>query len=107
MSNYRLWGVIATTTLSTLISISPTWAADPFRTTNRHSIGDKTEAAFKAIFQDGDYGKAQGYLKQTQVSESNEPLAYAMKASLAYTLDKDLSSFSLYGNKTLETAQVP
>lgn len=114
MRNYRFWGAIAhavlknfalSTTLLTIISISPSWAADPFRTTNPHPIGDKTEAAFKAVFQDGDYKAAQGYLKQAQTMEPNEPLAYAMQASLAYTLDKDMASFDLYGNKTLETAK--
>lgn len=114
MRNYRFWGAIAqsaalkaiaTTTLLTLIATSPSKAADPFRTTNPHPIGDQTEAAFKAIFQDGNYKAAQGYLKQAQVSEANEPLAHAMQASLAYSVDKDLTSFSLYGNKTLETAK--
>lgn len=97
--------VIATTTLLTLISTSATWAADPFRSKSPHPIGDKTEAAFKAIFQDGNYQTAQGYLKQAQNSEPNEPLAYAMQASLAYSLNKDLASFDFYGNKTLETAK--
>lgn len=97
--------VIATTTLLTIISTSPIWAADPFRSKNPHPIGDKTEAAFKAIFQDGNYQAAQGYLKQAQSSEPNEPLAYALQASLAYSLNKDLVSFDLYTNKTLETAK--
>ncbi len=115
MRNYRFWGAIAqsaalkaialSTTLLTLLLSSPTWAADPFRTTSPHPIGDRTEAAFKSIFQDGNYKAAQGYLKQAQTSEPNEPLAYAMQASLAYSLDKDLTSFDLYGNKTLETAK--
>lgn len=115
MSNYRFWGAIApsaalraialSTTLLTLTSINPTEAADPFRTTNPHPIGDRTEAAFKAIFQDGNYKAAQDYLKQAQISEPKEPLAYAMQASLAYGLDKNLTNFTLYGNKTLETAK--
>lgn len=106
MRTSRFWNALAlSTTILTLISTSPTQAADPFRTTNPRPIGDKTEAAFKAIFQDGNYNAAQGYLKQAQSSEPNEPLAYAMQASLAYSLDKDLTSFDLYGNKTLETAK--
>lgn len=105
MRNYRFWGAIATTTLLTLIANSPTLAADPFRTANPHPIGNQTEAAFKAIFQDGNYKAAQSYLKQAQVSEANEPLVHAMQASLAYSVDKDLTSFNLYGNKTLETAK--
>ncbi len=110
MRNYRFWGAIAPSAALkaialTLILSNPTWAADPFRTTNPRLIGDKTEAAFKAVFQDGNYGVAQGYLKQAQTSEPNEPLAYAMQASLAYSLSKDLNAFNLYGNKTLETAK--
>lgn len=106
MKTSRFWSALAlSTTILTLLSTSPTKAADPFRTANPRPIGDKTEAAFKAIFQDGNYNAAQGYLKQAQSSEPNEPLAYAMQASLAYSLDKDLTSFDLYGNKTLETAK--
>lgn len=115
MRNYRFWDAIAqsaalkaialSTVLLTFGSTSPTWAADPFRSTNPRPIGANTEAAFKAIFQDGNYGAAQGYLKQAQTTEPNEPLAHAMQASLAYSVNKDLTSFDLYGNKTLETAK--
>jgi len=61
--------------------ISPAVAKDPFRTTNPHAIGDQTEAAFKAIFEVGNYQTAKTAL---QKAEPNEPLAYGMKASLAY-----------------------
>lgn len=107
MRKFQLFGAIAATTVAFTLnfSITPTLAADPFRTSNRHQIGDKTEAAFKAIFQDGDYQAAQRYLKQAETKEANEPLAYAMRASLAYSLDKDLTAFNAYGNKTLETAK--
>lgn len=60
---------------------SPTLAKDPFRTTNARPIGDKTEAAFRAVFERGDYKSAQSLLNQ---SEPNEPLAYALRASIAY-----------------------
>lgn len=107
MRKFQLFGAIAATTVAFTLnfSINPILAADPFRTNNRHQIGDKTEAAFKAIFQDGDYQAAQRYLKQAEATEPNEPLAYAMRASLAYSLDKDLTAFNTYGNKTLETAK--
>lgn len=100
-----MFGLINTTIL--LISslwVSPTLAKDPFRTTNQHQIGDKTEAAFKAIFKDGNYTAAESYIQQAKSSEPNEPLAYAMAASLAYT-KKDLNSLSSYSKKTLEAAQ--
>lgn len=107
MRKFQLFGAIAATTVAFTFnfSINPSLAADPFRTNNQHQIGDKTEAAFKAIFQDGNYQAAQRYLKQAEATEPNEPLAYAMRASLAYSLDKNLTSFTTYGNKTLETAQ--
>lgn len=101
----QLFGAIISTSVVTLsLWVSPTLAKDPFRDTNQHEIGDKTEAAFKAIFKDGNYTVADGYLQQAESSEPNEPLAYAMKASLAYT-KKDLKSLSSYGQKTLLTAQ--
>jgi tetratricopeptide (TPR) repeat protein len=87
-----------------LVSISPSLAGDPFRTNNPRKIGDKTEAAFKAIFQQGNYLEAQKYLQQAISSEPNEPLAYAMKASLAYT-NNDIASLAAYSKKTLETGQ--
>jgi tetratricopeptide (TPR) repeat protein len=84
--------------------VNPSLAGDPFRTSEPRKIGDKTEAAFKAIFQRGDYPAADRYLKQALSSESNEPLAYAMKASLAYA-NKDLATLDTYSKKTLETGQ--
>lgn len=101
----QMFGAIVGTSVVTLsLWVSPTLAKDPFRDTNQHEIGDKTEAAFKAIFKDGNYSAADGYLQQAESSEPNEPLAYAMKASLAYT-KKDLKLLSSYGQKTLLTAQ--
>lgn len=86
------------------LSINPAFAGDPFRTSNPHEIGDKTEAAFKAVFQKGNYPEAERYLQQALSSEPNEPLAYAMRASLAYT-NKDLTTLDTYSKKTLETGQ--
>lgn len=96
--------IISTSVLISSLWVSPTLAKDPFRTTNQHQIGDKTEAAFKAIFKDGNYKAAESYIQQAKSSEPNEPLAYAMAASLAYT-KKDFNSLSSYSKKTLEVAQ--
>ena len=85
--------------------VKPTLAQDPFRTANQHQIGDKTEAAFTAIFKDGNYKDAETYLQQAQSSEPNEPLVYALEACLAYTNKKDVNSLKSYSKKTLETAQ--
>ncbi|QIR38789.1 tetratricopeptide repeat protein [Tolypothrix sp. PCC 7910] len=99
---------IAQTTFAAAIAfnlgMNPTLAGDPFRPDKPHAIGDKTEAAFKAVFQKGNYQQAESYLQQAISSEPNEPLAYAMKASLAYA-NKDLTSLDTYSKKTLETGQ--
>lgn len=101
----RMFSVITTATLTFSLWVSPTWAADPFRQANQRQIGDKTEAAFKAMFEEGNYQAAESYLQQAQSTEPNEPLAYAMSASLAYTLNEDFDSLESYGKKTLETAE--
>lgn len=99
---------IAKVTFSAAIAlnlwVSPSLAGDPFRNSTQHSIGDQTEAAFKAVFQQGDYSAAARYLKQALSSEPNEPLAYAMSASLAYG-NKDWARLDAYSKKTLETGQ--
>lgn len=91
-------------TLVLNVWIAPSVAADPFRAKEARKIGDKTEAAFNAIFQQGDYKAAEAYLQQALSSESNEPLAYAMKASLAYA-NQDWPALETYSKKTLEIAQ--
>ncbi len=111
------WMFGALVSILTLNWVNPTWAADPFRTSNPHSIGDKTEAAFKAIFQDGNYTAAKSYLQQAAASEPDEPMVYAMQASLAY-VDKDAiqgtdeqrnsiaaQQLNTYGQQTLTAAQ--
>ncbi|MEP0771767.1 hypothetical protein NDA06_21055 [Trichocoleus sp. ST-U1] len=98
---------------------SPSLADDPFRSSNPRNIGDSTEAAFKAIFEKGNYLEAKRYLQQAETQEPNEPLAYAMKASLTYSsIDWKgesaeskqqkqalLDEFKLYADKTLQTAE--
>ena len=102
----QLFAAIASATALTLsLWVSPTLAQDPFRATNQRSIGDKTEAAFKAMFEQGDYTTAERYVQQAQKSEPKEPLAYAMQASLAYAVNQDFNSLESNGKKTLETAE--
>jgi len=78
------------------ILASPTFAKDPFRTSNPKPIGDRTEAAFRALFEQGNYVAGTKFIQQ---AEPNEPLAYAMKASLAYMAldaEKDTQKKSIY-----------
>jgi len=84
--------------------INPSFAGDPFRSREPHKIGDKTEAAFNAIFQEGNYPAAEDYLQKAISTEPNEPLAYALKASLAYG-KQDWNTLDNYSQKTLETGQ--
>lgn len=79
-------------------------AGDPFRSSNPRNIGDKTEAAFEAIFRDGNYLQARQYLLEAKKTEANEPLVYVMQAYLAY-FDGDLETLKTSGSKTLQVAR--
>jgi tetratricopeptide (TPR) repeat protein len=83
---------------------SPSLAQDPFRTSNPRNIGNNTEAAFEEVFQKGNYKEAKRYLVEAETTEPNEPLAYAMHASLAY-LNKEWDNVKTYADKTLSTAE--
>ncbi|MBE9166139.1 hypothetical protein IQ238_00850 [Pleurocapsales cyanobacterium LEGE 06147] len=82
----------------------PLLAADPFRTNNVRDIGEHTEAAFKTIFLQGDYKAVNGDLNLAESEEASEPLAHAMKGSLAFT-EEDWETLKVYALKTLETAE--
>ncbi|MBE9030268.1 hypothetical protein IQ266_11050 [filamentous cyanobacterium LEGE 11480] len=82
---------------------NPAFAGDPFRANNPKPIGDQTEAAFKALFQDGDYNKAKDLVKKAESQEADEPLLHALKASLAFN-DGDAATFSTAATTTRETA---
>ncbi|MGL5804023.1 MAG: Sll0314/Alr1548 family TPR repeat-containing protein [Xenococcaceae cyanobacterium] len=79
-------------------------AGDPFRQVNPRNIGKNTEDAFVAIFKRGNYQEAKQYLNKAEKNEADEPLAYAMQASLAYT-NKDWETVKNYAGKTLEKAK--
>lgn len=87
------------------------FAKDPFRTTNPRAIGDKTEAAFRALFEQGNYTAAETQLAQ---AEPNEPLAYALRSLVTFSkLDGAkgdekaafLAQIQSDATKTRETAQ--
>jgi tetratricopeptide (TPR) repeat protein len=92
------------TALALNLWVYPSLAGDPFCTNEARNIGDNTAAAFKAVFQNGDYPAAESYLQKAISTEANEPLAYAMKASLAYA-NKDLATLDTYSKKTLEAGE--
>jgi tetratricopeptide (TPR) repeat protein len=80
---------------------TPTLAGDPFRESNPRAIDDQTEAAFNALFEQGNYRSAEQLLQSV---ETDEPLAYAMKASLAY-MNEDLDAMAENATLTREAAE--
>ncbi len=84
--------------------VSLALAGDPFRTTDPRHISEETELAFKALFEEGNYLQAKEYLSLPKDNNFNDPLAYALRASLAYT-EEDWNNLDIYAQKTLDTAQ--
>ncbi|MBW4579731.1 MAG: hypothetical protein KME42_09190 [Tildeniella nuda ZEHNDER 1965/U140] len=98
-----------------LVSLSlwtnPALAKDPFRTANARPIGDRTEAAFKALFEQGDYIKA---AKDAQRADASDPLTQALRAYIGYIDWKGerddqkkaalLDQFKAYADQTQQTA---
>ncbi len=95
---------VFTTLIVLNLGINSSIAADPFPRSQPRNIGDNTEAAFKAVFKEGNYQAGQKHLQQAISTEPNEPLAYAMQASLAYT-NQDTATLESYSAKTLDTAK--
>lgn len=77
------------------------WSADPFRTDAARDIDAGTEAAFDALFEDGNYQAAREAL---QAADESEPLAHAMKSAFAY-LSEDWDAMAEYATQTRETAE--
>jgi len=108
----RTLQVASAALVSLTLWMSPSLAQDPFRTANARPISDRTEAAFRAFFEQGNYTAAANYLQQ---SDARDPLAIGMKASLAYLNwqgEKDaqkkealLEEFRGYGEQTRNAAQ--
>lgn len=91
--------------MATGLFTTPVLAADPFREGEEaREIGENTEAAFRAMFEEGNYQNAQWYLEQAESLESEEPMIYAMLASLAYQ-QQDLQELKTYADQTMSAAK--
>ncbi|MBD2461363.1 hypothetical protein H6G89_09920 [Oscillatoria sp. FACHB-1407] len=94
----------ATVTGSLAIALSmltaPAWAGDPFRSNNPRAIDDQTEAAFRAMFEQGNYLEAANVLRQPT---ANDPLAHSLRASLAY-VDENWAALGRSATQTRESA---
>jgi tetratricopeptide (TPR) repeat protein len=108
MNSLRQRGLAIFSSSVLLLSLGSTaaWAGDPFRGDhNPSNIGDHTEAAFEAIFAQGDYRQALRHIQMALRSEGSDPLAPAIRASLAYNLDSDLETMQQYAEQTKTAAQ--
>lgn len=93
------------------VAAAPSWAKDPFG--RDKPIGDATEKVFRAIFDEGNYKKAEGLLPAAEQADPDEPLLYALKASLLFaqsskeydTSKGDTAGFATAAIKTQETAK--
>lgn len=90
---------------ATFVALSPlaAQAGDPFRTSNPHDIGDKTEAVFNALFYEGNYTAAETLVEQAIAEEPAEPMNYAIAAALGY-LNQDLNELAQQATMTQQTA---
>ncbi|WP_155523665.1 Sll0314/Alr1548 family TPR repeat-containing protein [Nodosilinea nodulosa] len=102
-SRFKALSASALTTAFLSLAPMAAQAADPFRTTNPHDIGDKTEAVFNALFRDGNYTEAETLVGQAIAQEPEEPMNYAIAAALGY-LNNDLDALAKQAQMTQETA---
>ncbi len=108
----RVLQTVGTAAIAVSLWATPSLAKDPFRTSNPHPIGDNTEAAFRSVFEQGNYKSAESALNQ---AEANEPLAFALKAFLAYSNSQGesdqskkqaaLDNFKNYATQTRQSAE--
>jgi tetratricopeptide (TPR) repeat protein len=102
----KLKSTLAGTALFLLSSFgNPALAGDPFDRSEPHAIGDKTEAAFDAMFKEGNYPKAVELIDRAVLEEPNEPMAHAIKASLVYLYEGEWDEFKTYADRTRQTAE--
>jgi tetratricopeptide (TPR) repeat protein len=91
-------------TLVTLATALPSLAKDPFRSSNPKNIGDRTEAVFNALFKEGNHTKAASLIGEAEAKEKDEPLVYALKASIAYNT-QDVNTFKTAASQTRTAAE--
>jgi tetratricopeptide (TPR) repeat protein len=74
----------------TIASVMPSFAADPFRTSNVRAIGNETQKAFELMFKEGNYTAAVKQLDVAVRTEASDPLLFALRASTAYAKEEYL-----------------
>jgi tetratricopeptide (TPR) repeat protein len=99
----KLISLVVVALTATLDLANLALAVDPFRSEEARDLGENTEKAFETIFFLGDYQGAKEPLQLAEQEQTNEPLAYALLASLAFT-EENWETLKVYADKTLETA---
>lgn len=92
--------VVGSCAIALTVAVDASWA-DPFRPTAPKQVGDRTEQAFEAMFRDGNYQEAREILR---TAEEDEPLNYALQASIAF-LGEDWDILERSASRTLATAE--
>lgn len=90
--------------LVTAATAMPSFAADPFRSTNARAIGSETQKAFELMFKEGNYVAAVKQLDLAVRTEASEPLLFALRASTAYAKE-DYIGMQLYGKRVRTNAE--
>lgn len=98
---WRSLGSVAGGLAIALHSLALPALADPFRSANPRNIDRTTEAAFTAMFAEGNYAQAAAFLEN---ASRNEPLAHALAASLAY-LNRDWDTLRDRATQTRRSAE--
>ncbi|CAN1209458.1 Tetratricopeptide TPR_1 repeat-containing protein [Tumidithrix helvetica PCC 7403] len=89
--------------LATVI-VLPSWAGDPFRTSNPRPIGADTQKAFELLFREGNFSDAVKQIDIALKTEYDEPLIQALRASVAF-IREDYLDMKVYGDKTRAQAR--
>ena len=113
MKNRRLTSLASSLFGSTIVVLGtwahPVLAANPFcrdaSTCPGYNMGARTRTVFDAMFRDGDYERAKKAADGAITAESNDPITYAMKASLVYLYEDSWDEFKTNATNTRETAE--
>ena len=90
--------------LVSTVTAMPSFAADPFRSTNPRDIGSETQKAFVLMFKEGNYVAAVKQLDVAVKTEANEPLLFALFASTFYAKE-DYLAMQVAGKRVRANAE--
>ena len=90
--------------LVSAVTAMPSFAADPFRSTNPRDIGSETQKAFVLMFKEGNYVAAVKQLDVAVKTEANEPLLFALFASTFYAKE-DYLAMQVAGKRVRANAE--